>query len=101
MAGFCVIFAAADEHWIRPFDAKEPEPRSNRACALTLSTDAERVVAATFSRNIREYSAGEHLPRAIICPRRPIVSQDANAISIIIKGNGTDFLRRRFLMVRK
>jgi hypothetical protein len=65
------------------------------------STDAERVVAATFSRNIREYSAGEHLPRAIICPRRPIVSQDANAISIIIKGNGTDFLHRRFLMVRK
>ena len=65
------------------------------------STDTERVVAATFSSTIWEYSAGEHLPRAIICPRRPIVSQDANAISIIIKGNGTDFLRRRFLMVRR
>jgi hypothetical protein len=63
------------------------------------STDTERVEAATFSSTIREYSAGEHLPRAIICPRRPIVSQDANAISIIIKGNGTDFLWRRFLMV--
>jgi hypothetical protein len=65
------------------------------------STDTERVVAATFSSTIREYSAGEHLPRAIICPRRPIVSQDANAISIIIKGNGTDFLRRRFPMIRR
>jgi hypothetical protein len=65
------------------------------------STDTERVVAATFSSTIREYSAGEHLPRAIICPRRPIVCQDANAISIIIKGNGTDFLRRRFLTVRR
>ena len=57
------------------------------------------MVAATFSSTIREYSAGEHFPRAIISPRRPIVSQDANAISIIIMGNGTDFLRRRFLMV--
>jgi hypothetical protein len=48
---------------------------------------------------MREYSAGEHFPRAIIRPRRPIVSQDANAISIIFKGNDTDFLRRCFLMV--
>jgi hypothetical protein len=62
------------------------------------STDAERAVAAIFSSTIREYSAGEHLPRAIICPRRPIVSQEANANSNII-GNETDFLRRCFLIV--
>jgi hypothetical protein len=55
-------------------------------------------VAAIFSSTIREYSAGEHLPRAIICPRRPIVSQEANANSNII-GNETDFLRRCFLIV--
>ena len=60
------------------------------------STDAERVVAAIFSSTIREYSAGEHLPSAIICPRRPIVSQGANAISIIIKGTKAGFLRLRF-----
>ena len=63
-----------------------------------MSMDAERVVAAVFSSTIREYSAGEHLPRAIICPRRPIVSQDANAISIIIKGTEVGFLRIRFFI---
>ena len=67
--------------------------RSNRANA-----DAERVAADIFSSTIREYSAGEHLPRAIICPRRPIVSQDANAISIIIKGTEVGFLRIRFFI---
>ena len=62
------------------------------------STDADRVAAAIFSRTIREYSAGEHFPRAIICPRRPIVSQDAIAISIIIKGTEVGFLRIRFFI---
>jgi hypothetical protein len=62
------------------------------------STDADRVAAAIFSRTIREYSAGEHFPRAIICPRRPIVSQEANAISIIIKGTEVGFLRIRFFI---
>ncbi len=47
-----------------------------------------------------EYSAGEHFPRAIICPRRPIVSQDANAISIIIKGTEVGFLRIRLFIAQ-
>ena len=64
------------------------------------STDADRVAAAIFSRTIREYSAGEHFPRAIICPRRPIVSQDAIAISIIIKGTEVGFLRIRFFIAQ-
>jgi hypothetical protein len=62
------------------------------------SEDADRVAADIFSITIREYSVGEHLPSAIIAPRRPMVSQEASANSIIISGNGTDFLRRRFLM---
>jgi hypothetical protein len=56
------------------------------------------VAADIFSITIREYSAGEHLPSAIIAPRRPMVSQEASANSIIISGNGAVFLRRRFLM---
>ena len=63
-------------------------------------TDAERVAAAIFSWTIREYSAGEHFPRAIICPRRPIVSQDAIAISIIIKGTEVGFRRIRFFIAQ-
>jgi hypothetical protein len=61
------------------------------------SEDADRVAADIFSITIREYSVGEHLPSAIIAPRRPMVSQEASASSIIISGR-TDFLRRRFLM---
>jgi hypothetical protein len=45
-----------------------------------------RVAADIFSSTIREYSAGEHLPRAIIRLRRTIVSQEANASSVIIAG---------------
>jgi hypothetical protein len=62
------------------------------------TTDPERVAAAIFSSTIREYSAGEHFPRAIICPRRPIVSQEANANSNIIMGNKIVFRRRCFLI---
>jgi hypothetical protein len=62
------------------------------------SEAADRVAADIFSITIREYSAGEHEPRPIIAPRRPMVSQEASASSIIISGNGMDFLRRRFLM---
>jgi hypothetical protein len=54
------------------------------------------VVADIFSSTILEYAAGEHLPRAIICPRRPIVSQEANANSIIVKGTDVGFLRLAF-----
>jgi hypothetical protein len=73
--------------------ADQSEPRRDRE-----SKDADRVAADIFSITIREYSAGGHLPSAIIAPRRPMVSQEASANSIIISGNGTDFLRRRFLM---
>ena len=38
------------------------------------STLAERLKAATFSRTIRAYSAGEHVPCNIIRLRWPIVS---------------------------
>jgi hypothetical protein len=49
-------------------------PRSQTAVQLSAcfdreSTDAERVAAAILSSTIREYSAGEHFPRAIICPQ--------------------------------
>ena len=56
------------------------------------------MAAAIFSTTIREYSAGEHFPRVINCPRRPILSHEANANSNIITGNETDFLRRCFLI---
>jgi hypothetical protein len=36
------------------------------ACPEGVSTDADRVAADTFSRTIREYSAREQLPRAIM-----------------------------------
>jgi hypothetical protein len=65
------------------------------------STDVERVAAAIFSPTIREYSAGEHFSRAIICSRLPIVSPEANANSNIITGNEMGFLRRCFLMAGK
>jgi hypothetical protein len=36
------------------------------ACPERANTDADRVAADIFSRTIREYSAGGHLPRAIM-----------------------------------
>jgi hypothetical protein len=36
------------------------------ACPERVSTDADRVAADIFSITIREYSAGEHLPHAIM-----------------------------------
>jgi hypothetical protein len=47
------------------------------------SVDVERAAADIFSRNIREYSAGEHVPRAIITERQPIVSHEASTNSAI------------------
>jgi hypothetical protein len=64
------------------------------------SMHAECVVAAIFSSTIREYSAGEHLPRAIICTRWPIVSQEANANSVIMKGAEVGFRRLRFFIAQ-
>jgi hypothetical protein len=63
--------------------------------------DAERVAADIFSSTILEYSAGEHVPLTIICPRRPIVSQEANASSIIITGKAPDLGRERFFIVTR
>ena len=64
------------------------------------SKEAERLVAAIFSSTMREYSAGEHFPHAIMRLRRPIVSHDAKAISIIITGREAG-LRRVCLVISK
>jgi hypothetical protein len=50
-------------------------------CLDRARTDAVRVAADSFSSTIREYSAGEHWPRAIIRLRRAVVSQNANAVA--------------------
>ena len=55
-------------------------------CLDRARTDAVRVAADSFSSTIREYSAGEHSPRAIMRLRRAIVSQDAHASCVIIAG---------------
>jgi hypothetical protein len=68
-------------------------PGRNRA-----SMDAERVAADIFSCTIRVYSAGEHVPRAIIRLRRPMVSHDENANSVIITANDAGLLRLRLLI---
>jgi hypothetical protein len=54
---------------------------------LSRKQEAERLVAAIFSYTIREYSAGEHVPRALIRLRRPTVSHEANGNSVIITDN--------------
>jgi hypothetical protein len=56
-----------------------------------------RVAADIFSSTIREYSAGEHLPRPIIRLRRQIVSHEANVSSVNITGTEVDFRRRLFI----
>jgi hypothetical protein len=55
-------------------------------------------VAAIFSSTMREYSAGEHLPHAIIRLRRPTVSNEAKAISIIITGIEAGLRRLRLVI---
>jgi hypothetical protein len=65
------------------------------------SREAVRLVAATFSSTIRVYSAGEHLPYAIIRLRRPTVSQDASVNSIIMRGSEAGDRRVRLLMPGK
>jgi hypothetical protein len=68
------------------------------ACLDRASTDAERVAADIFSSTIREYSAGEHVPRAIIKVRRPTVSHEENANSVIIPASDAGLLRLRLLI---
>ena len=67
-------------------------------CGDRARTDAVPLAADIFSSTIREYSAGEHLPRAIIRLRRAIVSQEANASSVTIAGIELGFRRRRFFI---
>jgi hypothetical protein len=68
------------------------------ACPDRASADAERVAADIFSSNIREYSAGEHVPRAIIRLRRPTVSHEASANSVTMTVKDADLLRLCFLI---
>jgi DDE_Tnp_1-associated len=49
-----------------------------------MSAAVENCIAATFSATMRRYSAGVHVPCAIIRARRKIVSQDAAASRAII-----------------
>src|ERR1700722_10384528 len=67
-------------------------------CLERASTDADRVAADIFSSTIREYSPGEHVPRAIIRVRRPTVSHEENANSVIIAANDAGLLRFRLLI---
>ncbi len=55
-----------------------------------VSAVRERCAAATFSADMRRYSAGEQVPCAIIIERRMIVSQDATANWLIMtdRANG-------------
>jgi hypothetical protein len=68
------------------------------ACLDRASTDADCVAADIFSSTIREYSAGEHVPRAIINVRRPTVSHEENANSVIIPASDAGLLRLRLLI---
>ena len=90
-----VIFPATGEHSTWPYDAKEPEPRSNRARALTLEA---RTLNVWWPPPSQAPSGSTRLATTCRAPSSVLGSQDANAISIIIKGNEAGFLRRRFLM---
>src|SRR5690349_6548426 len=73
------------------------------ACLLPrppITAKADSCIAAAFSIAIRRYSAGEHVPLAIMTLRRAIVSHDAIINSATIRGSGR--LRRElsFAMVR-
>lgn len=54
----------------------------------TITAKADSCIAAAFSIAIRRYSAGEHVPLAIIRLRRAIVSHDAIINSATIRGSG-------------
>jgi hypothetical protein len=66
-------------------------------CLDRASPEAVHVAADIFSRTIREYSAGEHLPRPIIRLRRQMVSQEANVSSVNITGIAVGLRRRLFI----
>jgi hypothetical protein len=83
----------------RPCQGDRRAVQSGRFLDRT-SVDAEPVVADIFSSTIREYSAGEHLPRAIIRLRCAIVSHEAKASSDIITGSELGFRRRRRFIAR-
>ena len=80
-------------------DATAPERRPSWAPASIAKAQTRSVWRQpSFPEPSGNTSAGEHFPRAIVCPRRPIASQDANATSIIIKGTEAGFLRIRFFI---
>ncbi len=58
-------------------------------------------MAAIFSSTMRVYSAGEHFPDATMRLRRPIVSHDAQAISIIITGSEAGLRRVRLVISQR
>ena len=62
------------------------------------SVEVERAAAAIFSRSMREYSADEHVPRAIMNMRRLIVSHEATASCAIITDDDSGALRFRLRM---
>lgn len=64
---------------------------------ITLIPDV--AAAATFSRTMRRYSAGEHLFCAISNVRRAMVSQDASIKSVIIIGSDDVLRRLRVVML--
>jgi hypothetical protein len=57
-----------------------------------ISASPERCIAIAFSLTMRQYSAVEQLPAAIMSERRAIVSEDARVISASRIGSGS---RRR------
>ncbi len=58
----------------------------------------ERFAASTFSVDMRLYSAGEHVPCAIIMVRRMTVSQDAAASWLIMTESAKGELLECFFM---
>ena len=66
-----------------------------------MSAPIDSCTATTFSSAMRRYSAGVHVPRAIIPARRMIVSQDAADSWAIVIGRARDGVRLDFLMAMK
>ena len=65
------------------------------------SKEAERLVAAIFSRTMRGILGWRALPHAIMRLRWPIVSHDAQASSIIIAGTEVGLRRARLVISRR
>jgi hypothetical protein len=78
-------FALIVAHWIWLGHAKAPVKQSNQERSSNrTTTDIVRVAADIFSNTIREYSAGEHLPHAIM--RRVPVPSSSPATMLVSRG---------------